>query len=154
MKKIALTQGKFALVDDKDFEWLNQWKWCYDGGYAKRGIWDKDKRRVRQQFMARLVMGNPDGFVDHVSGNTLDNTRINLRVVSPIENAINRKTRVDNKSGQKGVHYRWQYGLWQARISRGGIRVSLGHFKTKEEAIRAYLQAVPQWLGEYARTII
>lgn len=27
MRKIPLTQGKFALVDDADFDWLNQWKW-------------------------------------------------------------------------------------------------------------------------------
>ena len=42
MREIALTEGKVALVDDRDFERLSQWKWHakYDdhvkGGYAKR----------------------------------------------------------------------------------------------------------------------
>lgn len=27
MKFIELTQGKRVMVDDEDFEWLNQWKW-------------------------------------------------------------------------------------------------------------------------------
>jgi len=36
MKKIKLTQGKCALVDNADFEWLSQWKWC---AVKPQGIW-------------------------------------------------------------------------------------------------------------------
>ncbi len=31
MKHIELTRDKFAIVNDVDFDWLNQWKW-----YAQR----------------------------------------------------------------------------------------------------------------------
>ena len=35
MDKIKLSKGKFALIDSKDFEWLNQFKWfCNAYGYA------------------------------------------------------------------------------------------------------------------------
>lgn len=36
MKEIPLTQGKIAIVDDCDYEYLMQWKWYYNSGYAKR----------------------------------------------------------------------------------------------------------------------
>ena len=34
MKKIPLTQGKYALVDNSDFDYFSQWKWYYNDGYA------------------------------------------------------------------------------------------------------------------------
>jgi len=38
MKKIKLTQGKHVIVDDKDFDFLNQWKWFFDGDYAAKKV--------------------------------------------------------------------------------------------------------------------
>lgn len=41
-KEIVLTNSnKKAMVDDEDFEWVNQWKWFLDrDGYAAR--WEQD----------------------------------------------------------------------------------------------------------------
>lgn len=49
MKQIKLQGkngiGKFTLVDDEDYEYLNQWKWYYADGYARR-LDSIDERRV------------------------------------------------------------------------------------------------------------
>lgn len=146
MKKIYLTHGGYTKVDDEDYEWLSSWNWYQDNhGYARSWVENQHTR------LHRLIMNRPKGMVDHINGDKLDNRRNNLRIVTPSQNAINKKIRRDSKTGIRGVRYRWQYGFWQARITREGKRVSLGHFKTKEEATKAYQKAAPQVYGEYAR---
>jgi hypothetical protein len=43
MKELELTQGQVALVDDIDYDYLSQWKWCaaweYNGFRATRGVY-------------------------------------------------------------------------------------------------------------------
>jgi predicted RNA methylase len=90
MKTILLTNRGEALVDDEDFEFLNQWTW-----YAKRGKSNKDyavrciiqggkKITVR---MHRVIMNCPVGMtVDHHDRNTLNNQKFNLENVTSAEN--------------------------------------------------------------------
>jgi hypothetical protein len=58
MKEIRLNKEIVSLVDDEDYEWLNQWKWSWKpdrvGGYATR-IESKPVRRLIG--MHRLIMG-------------------------------------------------------------------------------------------------
>lgn len=169
-KEIRLSQDKVAIVDDDDFEWLNQWKWCaLKSGrtfYASRGVWDPETRKVKAISMHRLVMGNPRYSrtgptisVDHINGNGLDNRKENLRLVDRIQQAINRPTRVDNKTGQKGV-YRLKlrnkdgkvfYEKWRAQIKWDGRRISLGVYDRIEDAIMAYKKAEKEYYGKYSR---
>lgn len=101
MKKIKLTQGFEAIVDDSDFEWLSQWKWFYEKGYAK--TWIKGKRIL----MHRWILSPAKYFVtDHINFNKLDNREKNLRIVTRAENNIHREKYKINKTGYKGVKYR------------------------------------------------
>lgn len=148
MKKIKLTQGKFALVDDEDFEWLNQWKWTYDGnnGYAKRNIKDK------KLYMHRLILNTPKGKVsDHKNGNKLDNRKINLRICTYSQNGMNKMIQSNNSSGYRGVKWHKQVRLWEARIKKNGEQIFLGLYNNNIEAGIVYNWAALKYFGEFAK---
>jgi len=156
-KLIPLSQGKFAIVDKADFEWLSQWKWHYHNGYAKRTQWDgviNGKRTTHKVWLHREVNKTPKGFhTDHVNGDPLDNRRENLRKATPVENTRNSKMPSDNTSGYKGVrlHKHLVSKPWSARIANNRVTKHLGCFATPQEAYAVYAQAAKELHGEYYR---
>ena len=163
MKTIKLTQGKFALVDDKDFEWLNQYKWCYVRTKQGRGyVRTHEHKTNKGLFLHRVIMGNPiDKEVDHVNGDALDNRRKNLRIVTRSQNNMNR-IKIRNKHGFKGIYFQNRrykkksnrktiFNHWKSSISFNGKRIKLGSFSTKEQAAHAYNLAATKYFGQFAR---
>lgn len=146
MKTIQLTQGKFALVDDADYEYLNQFSWQFDpGGYAQRAV--KTERGWRIIRMHQELTG---GLADHADGNGLNNQRHNLRACTRTQNNQNRSVRSDNRSGLKGVTAIGD--KWRARIKVDGKTIYLGQFYSKEEAAAQYDFAAKKYFGAFART--
>lgn len=126
MPKIKLSKhNKYALVDDDIFEQLSKYRWFLDkGGYAVRQVYEKGSgranRKVSDWKMHRLVTDAPKGTqVDHINGNRLDNRRENLRLCNQSGNSCNSKTRVDNKSGFRGVSWNKQRNKWKVTIQKG-----------------------------------
>lgn len=133
MKHMQLTQGKSAIVDDKDFEFLNQWKWYYHHGYAARGVYKKGKTRVI--FMHRVINQTPFRYeTDHINENKLDNRRKNLRTVTSQQNKFNIKKRKTNISGYKGVSWNKNTKKWRATITFNYQSIHLGLFDKIEDA--------------------
>jgi HNH endonuclease len=128
----------FTLVDLEDLDLVNQYKWYLSSvGYAsttyhRLGCGKGDCNRNVNQSLSRLLLGNPDGVVDHIDRNPLNNTRANLRVVDSQTNSWNIKQQpnlttgfigvsVDNKSSYKA-------SVWNKTI---------GYYKTAEDAAKA-----------------
>lgn len=152
MKVIPLTQGKFALVDDEDFDSLVTVKWRYmRDGYAARSIRINGKQKYEAMHRRIIGISRDDArHVDHKDGNKLNNQRSNLRICTDAENHRNALLRSDSTSGFKGVSR--SKGRWRACISFEGKQKYLGIFESPEEAHAAYCKAADKYFGEFANS--
>lgn len=154
MKKIKLTQNKYALVDNEDFDKINEKKWFFDGKYARRIEYKKYKngwkvlKRVR---MHRQILGFPQSMIDHKNGNGLDNRRENLRLCTRSQNSSNKIIQSNNISGYKGVSWWNTRKIWKATIKINGKAKHLLYSKNPKEAARAYNEAAKIYYQEFAK---
>ena len=152
MKEINLTQGKFAQVDDEDFEYLSQWKWCAHNKrdknhnyYAVRQNWFNGKSHLIK--MHRVIMNTPDNMqVDHKDRNGLNNQKSNLRFCTRGQNSVNRVSYGVLKL--KGVRSHGKKYTLNITINK---KVTyFGTFDTKEDAARKHDEIAKIIHGEFA----
>jgi hypothetical protein len=158
-REIPLTQGQVALVDEADYEWLSQWKWCAQymasvkGFYAVRGV--KKDGKCTSIPMHRFILGLQKGDklqADHVNRDTLDNRRSNLRSCTRSENNQNKSAQSNNSSGFKGVCFDKRKGKWKAEIKTQGKRMFLGYRDNPKDAHALYVAAAYEHHGSFACT--
>lgn len=147
---LKLKHGKQVTVDD---DWVNplpvQW-YMTAKGYV-RASWVEDGKR-HQTSLHRLVIGAKKGeIVDHINGDTTDNRRANLRIVTYSQSNMNKGPHKGKISKYRGVYRETLNGNWYARIDSRSLYKRLGTFKSEEEAARAYDKAAKEAYGEYAR---
>ena len=148
-KTIPLTKGFVTIVDEGDYDWLMQWKWCFCNGYAIRGHGGRKNRDYI--YMHRLIMNFPNSKeIDHINGNKLDNRRSNLRISTRLQNGSNIGKR-NGVSKYKGVSWHKGDGKWVAQIHPNRIHIHLGCFDNEEDAAFAYNKAAKKHFGEFAR---
>jgi hypothetical protein len=140
MKKIKLTKGKYALIDDVDFEIVSKYKWCVGQFGNTYCAMRKDSSR-NTVYMHRLIMNTPFGKdTDHINGNGLDNRRKNLRVCTHSQNLQNQtRVNIKNTSGVSGVYWDKQLNKWRARAKVSGKNVHLGLFSELSKAKKSVL---------------
>lgn len=152
MREIILTQGKVALVDDEDYERINQHKWYaaknHNTHYATRAPYNKTTKKQSRIKMETVVLGIfPKGLIpDHKDGNGLNNQKSNLRLVTIRQNGQNRHEQ--KTSRYPGVHWKKRNKKWVAQVQIEKKMKHLGLFILEEDAFAAYKNAVKTLTGQ------
>ena len=144
-KIIPLTKGKFAKVDNEDFDRLNNYTWSLNcDGYA-----------VNSQvgLMHRFIINTPNDMkTDHINHDRLYNRKHNLRTCTNQQNQMNRSINVLNNSGYKGVYKYEKYNKWMSRIKINGKTKYIGLYNSPLEAAKSYDEKAKELFGEFANT--
>jgi hypothetical protein len=161
-RKIKLSQGKYAIVDPEDYEWLSNFPWHAEWNqhtqsfYAKRSQYiplPGGGHKVLTIRMHREVLGLKPGdpIADHIKRrNTLDNRHSNLRVANTSQSTSHRGKTRRNTSGFKGVSWHKRIEKWSATIMANKKMKHLGYFANKRKAYKAYCAAAKNLHGEFA----
>lgn len=147
MKLIPLSKhskrhkGKyFAMVNDEDYENVNQWQWHIITGskslYVARQIsLGNSKQKQIKMHRQLLNVTDKDINVDHIDHDGLNNQRSNLRKCTKSQNNKNRESNVKSKSRYVGVCPTiWKtkngkiYKYWIACININNKQTYLGSF--------------------------
>ncbi len=98
MKKIKLSRGKTAIIDDEDFERVSQFKWYINENAEKTKLYAMRSRLKSEEetvtgtkvYMHRFILQivEKSAVIQHKNGNTLDNRKENLVIK---KRAVNKK---------------------------------------------------------------
>lgn len=139
---IFLFNGETTKVSKRHMEKLRNFRgrWTLDHDYRTGVPYVKSQIMVKgvttTTILTRFLLEPPDDkVVDHINGDTLDNTDENLRVVPHAVNAQNREMlNSDSQTGIRGIRLN-RHGNYRPVPMINGKRYSLPSKKTIEEAV-------------------
>ncbi len=149
---VPLSKGLSAIIDAADARVVGRYNWY--ALRAKNGLHyaARKARGHKTVFLHSTIMRTEKGLeVDHISGDTLDNRRGNLRPADRSQNSCNRGRQSNNTSGYKGVSWHKAAQKWSAYVNIRGRRHYLGLFGDIEDARDAHNSAALVAHGEFAR---
>lgn len=145
---ITKNNEKF-LFDLEDYDKIKNYLWYVDkNGYVSTtSIYNKSA--ILQHRVIMDVLNQKNVYVDHISHDTKDNRKQNLRLVTPSQNSMNKIIQSNNTTGVTGVYFHKPSEMWCAYIKINGKQYR-EYAHTKEEAIKKRKQLEEYYFKEYS----
>ena len=126
---IILTKGKICVIDSADYHLIKNFTWGakntkkFNNYYAKTSF-RLENGKFTTLTLHRLIMNIRDSKneIDHINHDTLNCSRINLRVANKSENMCNRKIFKNNLSGFKNICWNELRQKWVVRIIKNHVK--------------------------------
>jgi hypothetical protein len=135
MRRIILTQNKYASVDDQDYDNIVCISWSLHKGYSTN--YARAQISGKHYLMHRFILGvDSSVVVNHLNFNGLDNTRSNLEICTFRDNLLHRKRK--GSSIYPGVSWYPTTCKWVSQICVNGHNHRLGYFNYEKNAALAY----------------
>ena len=139
------------IIDTNDLPLVRDYQWHVEDSrrnlqYGQAST--NGKLPTKTIRIHRLLISNAEQ-IDHINHNGLDNRRCNLRACNNRENNCNKNFSLNPKSGHTGIRYNEKGGSYYARIMVHKKDVSLGHYKSLEEALEARKQGELKYFGKF-----
>lgn len=158
MKKIPLSGGKSALVDDEDYQYVSRFRFVHTNNEAFATLHRANMRYVLVPMWAFIVRAQSGKKIAYKNKNALDFRKENLYFVHLNEKQHRlRKRTIHNgripTSKFKGVHRHKdnkRIKRWSAQIQKDKHNYFLGFYLTEKEAAIAYNKKAKQLYGKYA----
>lgn len=132
---LTLSDGNIreTQIDCEDKKVLDFGRWTFNRGYAVCKY--NGTSTMLHNYIKEFKPVQNKSIIDHINKNSLDNTKSNLRIVTPLLNSWNTKDWSHNTSGIRGVGFHKPSNKWLAHMQFNGKPIHLGIFEHKEDAI-------------------
>ena len=134
-----------TIVDKEIYNNIKNYKISYNNKYATINV-DNKLYRLHRYLLNCYDL---DLCVDHINGNKLDNRLENLRIVTPQQNNMNKKSRENSTSQYIGVYL--YNKKWKASIRVNNKNIHLGTFINEIDAAKARDLATKEYFGIYGK---
>lgn len=137
-----------ALIDAEDVERVRGYRWM--ACVKRRKTYVRANNCGHPIYLHRYLLNyEGENEVDHEDGESLNNTKRNLRITDRPDNILNVAPHHNNKLGIRGVSYDRFHETYNVDFSYRKVRFYFKPFKTLEPAVYLRYLCETNYFGEY-----